>query len=532
VEYIDNGNTGIKEVNMSKAQTNIEELRRGGVVKLKERDMYSIWVKTSCCNLNSRQLEKLADIIERYASAFLLFTTRQIPIIPHVNINDVGKVQHELSKVDLELDRCGPRVRNINVCYDQMLCNEAVMNAINLAEKLEEFFHNLTPHKIKIGVSGCNRDCIASRVLNDISFRGVNTNWKSGYDVYIGGRLGVNPFVGIKMAGCLSEEECVKLVQNFFHLLELEGKAGERSADLINRLGIDKVKEDLKKDLLKGLINSAIECTTKPKEIQLGKEIIKVRATCGEVTAIQLRKLAFIAEKYGLGIIHFAIYGAPEIPGIDPKDIVKIRPILRTVGMDVLDNGIGNLQSCFGAYCTESLVDPQSLLKQIEDKVAEVGINDLDVNISASGCPNSCGIAHLSDIGFYGAVKPAVETDKCNGCGLCLQVCKRKAIAIVNNLAVIDFSHCRYCGQCIAICPVNAIIQERKGFTITVGGKHTEDTRIGQTIVNFASEKEALEITEACLTLLMKRKSKVAEIIDGIGIETFKKVLNSDTGIK
>jgi len=28
-------------------QINVGELRKGGVVKLKERDMYSIWVKTA-----------------------------------------------------------------------------------------------------------------------------------------------------------------------------------------------------------------------------------------------------------------------------------------------------------------------------------------------------------------------------------------------------------------------------------------------------------------------------------------------------
>ena len=45
-----------------KQEINVGELRKSGVVKLKEKDMYSIWVKTACCNLNSKQLRKLADI--------------------------------------------------------------------------------------------------------------------------------------------------------------------------------------------------------------------------------------------------------------------------------------------------------------------------------------------------------------------------------------------------------------------------------------------------------------------------------------
>ncbi len=49
----------------AKPETNVGELRRSGVVKLKGKDMYSIWVKTACSNLTSNQIRKLADITEK-----------------------------------------------------------------------------------------------------------------------------------------------------------------------------------------------------------------------------------------------------------------------------------------------------------------------------------------------------------------------------------------------------------------------------------------------------------------------------------
>ena len=91
----------------AKPETNVGELRRSGIVKLKGEDMYSMWVKTACSNLNSKQLRKLADITEKYARSYLLFTTRQIPIIPFVNLKDLEDVKEELNEVYLELDRCG-----------------------------------------------------------------------------------------------------------------------------------------------------------------------------------------------------------------------------------------------------------------------------------------------------------------------------------------------------------------------------------------------------------------------------------------
>ncbi len=512
-----------------KQQINVGELRRSGIVKLKEEGMFSIWVKTACCNLTSKQLRKLADITEKYARNYLLFTTRQIPIIPFVNLKDLEEVKEELNEVYLELDRCGPTVRNINVCYDDKICPEAVTNSLSLAEKLDNFFHVPMTYKVKIGVAGCNKDCIISRVLSDIGFVGVERDSKKGYDVYVGGRLGVNPFVGVKMAECLSEKEGVSFVQNYFDFLKNEGEQGERSADLINRLGAERVKQELNKDLQEGLTLKPIECKTSLKEKETDKMILRIRATCGEVTSKQLRKIADIAEGYGRGFVHFVVRGSPEIPCIDKRHLEDIRKELQQVGMQILDRGIDNLQSCFGNYCTESNADPQSLLRRIEKRVNELGLNNLNIRISAVGCPNSCGIAHLNDIGFYGVVEPEVDIANCTGCDLCVPVCERKAITIKDGLAIIDKEKCKHCGQCITVCPFDAIAEKRKGYAVLVGGREGEDTRLGEVIAEFLSEEEALRITEGCLRILKEKNVSTATIVDEVGIDKFKEMLVPST---
>jgi sulfite reductase (ferredoxin) len=371
--------------------------------------MFAIWVKTACCNLTSKQLRKLADITDKYARSYLLFTTRQIPIIPFVNINDVEKVLEELSTVYLTLDRCGPTVRNVNVCYDDKICPEAVTNSLSLGEKLDNFFHIPMSHKVKVGVAGCSKDCVTSRVLTDIGFVGVERDGGQGYDVYVGGRLGVNPAVGVKMADSLSEEECVRLVQNYFDLLTREGKNEKRAADLIAMLGVERGRRELNRDLQRSSGLQPIECETRLAEQDIDKMILRIRAICEEVTTTQLRRIADIAEKYGHGFVHFAVRGAPEIPGVSSEHLDEIKGELREVGMEILDRGIDNRQSCFGNYCTEGNFDPQSLLRRIEKMVEELNLNNLGIKISASGCPNSCGISQLNDIGFYGVVEPEVD---------------------------------------------------------------------------------------------------------------------------
>ena len=506
-------------------KVNVAELRSRGIVKLRDKDMFTIWIKTACCNLSAGQLKKLADITEKYARSYLLFTTRQIPMIPFVHLKDLEKVQEELSMVYLTLDRCGPTVRNVNVCYDDKICPEAVTNSLSLAEKLDNFFYMPMSHKVKLGVAGCQKDCIVSRALTDVGFVGVEENGRKGYNVYVGGRLGLNPFLGVKMAESLSEAESVRLAENYFALLTKEGKPEERGADIIGRLGIQKVRQELIGDLQRDSQLKPIECPSKLGETATDKLILRIRATCGEVTSDQLRKIAVVADKYGKGFVHFSVRGAPEIPYVEKKYLESIRQELHDVDMELLESGIDNLQSCYGNYCTESNADPQSLLRKIDRLVTHLGLNNLDIKISAGGCPNSCAITPLNDIGFYGVVEPEVEVASCNGCELCVLVCKRKAVEVVDGVAVIKREKCKNCGQCIAVCPFNAIVGKRRGFAVLVGGREGEDTRLGQVIAEFLSEEEALEITERYLRMLIERNFDVAAIMDEVGIEELKQRL-------
>ncbi len=48
-------------------------------------------------------------------------------------------------------------------------------------------------------------------------------------------------------------------------------------------------------------------------------------------------------------------------------------------------------------------------------------------------------------------------TDKCIGCGSCLQACPQNCILMREDKAFIDKNHCLHCGRCISVCPVGAI---------------------------------------------------------------------------
>ena len=509
-------------------ETNIVELRKRGIVKLKDDDMYAVWIKTACGNLNSAQIHALAGITERYGRGFLLFSSRQIPIIPFIKSDDLDAVQEELAAVYLNLDRCGPTVRNVNVCLGR-LCPHAVADPIILAQKLDNFFYAPLANKVKLGVAGCARDCIASRALTDIGFVPTPGNGRA-YDTYFGGRLGLNPFLGVRMAETLNEEECLRLVQNFFELMNREGRRGDRAADLIERLGAETIRRELLKELDQASNLAPIACPTAELGDYAERQTLRLRATAGEVTAAQLKKIAAVAERHGVGFVHFDVRGGPEIPGISVSDFATARRELAAAGMETIDGGLENMQSCFGGYCTESLADPQALLKKIDVMARESGLSGVKMTVSASGCPNSCGISHLSDIGFYGAAEFDVDAGSCSGCGLCAQVCKRKAIEIVDGSATIDDALCRHCGQCLSVCPFDALLEKRRGFAVLVGGRGGQDTRLGQIIAGCVSEDEAVTITEKLMRLIQENCADAATIIDRWGVDRVKRAILNPAG--
>lgn len=53
-----------------------------------------------------------------------------------------------------------------------------------------------------------------------------------------------------------------------------------------------------------------------------------------------------------------------------------------------------------------------------------------------------------------------VDSQRCRGCGVCVNVCPAEAIQLANGVAVIDQATCRQCQVCMNACPEGAIVNE------------------------------------------------------------------------
>ena len=151
---------------------NIKELKSGGLMKQKKKDLFSLRLRVVGGFINSRQLKKLSELADKYATGHVHLTTRQGVEIPNINFKDVENVRKELGKAGLEFGACGQRVRTVTACQGKE-CSHGLIDCLSLAKDVDKKYFGIGghPHKFKIGITGCPNGCIKPQE-NDLGIMG------------------------------------------------------------------------------------------------------------------------------------------------------------------------------------------------------------------------------------------------------------------------------------------------------------------------------------------------------------------------
>lgn len=119
---------------------------------------------------------------------------------------------------------------------------------------------------------------------------------------------------------------------------------------------------------------------------------------------------------------------------------------------------------CMGTgSCTK--VCPTGAVDITDGGCAKIGDNCQLCGLCKKACPKGLIVEIPADAAVYVACSShqtgkevrAVCKSGCIGCGICVKTCPEKAIALDNNLAVIDYSKCVKCGACVAKCPTKVL---------------------------------------------------------------------------
>ncbi|MEV6151572.1 nitrite/sulfite reductase [Nonomuraea sp. NPDC052129] len=192
--------------------------------------------------LDGDKLHVIADVAERHGSGRVRTTVEQKMVILDVAPDQVDSLVAELEANDLQVNPSTFR-RQTMACTGIEYCKLAIVEtkatAANLIDELERRLPDFA-EPLTINVNGCPNSCARIQVA-DIGLKGqlvVDEHGEQveGYQIHLGGSMGVNPGFGRKVRGLKTTAEALPdYVERVVTHYDAQKKEGEAFADWVQR---------------------------------------------------------------------------------------------------------------------------------------------------------------------------------------------------------------------------------------------------------------------------------------------------------
>ena len=434
--------------------------RQGGTSQM-------VRVKVPYGSMTADQLDGLAELVVDHSRGWGHITTRQNIQFHFVELAETPQVMRRLASVGLTTrEACGDTVRNVQGCHLAGACPFEVLDISAWSEAAYRHFvrnpiSQRLPRKFKINFSGCDTDC-GQAMFNDVGVIAASRTHpdgsvEQGFRVYIAGGLGTTPFPALALEEFTSRGDLLPTIESVLRVFDQTGnrdnKLRARLKWVVDQLGIDEVRRRVvatRKFLPAsstwpggvpevvaewGDDPAGLAAGTTPTPIGQGVPVslgaktpfdqwveanvvrgaangtVSAYAWCelGDVTADQFRAVAAIVREFDTDVRvtnrqNFVLRDLTEdqLPALFQHlvDAGMAKP-----GAELLRDVV----ACPGAdTCNLAVTQSRGLAKAIGEALEAEGLAEVGgVRINISGCTNSCGQHHTSDIGFFGAERRA-----------------------------------------------------------------------------------------------------------------------------
>lgn len=282
------------------AQVDYKELKKGGFMRQKQKDNFSLRLGIIGGQIQADQLLKVHEIAKKYGRGYVHMTSRQSMEIPFIKLEDVEKVKAELAEANLQPGVCGPRVRTITACQGSEICPNGIIDSTKLAYEFDRRYHGRElPHKFKFGITACCNNCLKAEE-NDLGVKGgESVEWKenactfcglceavcrekaitvdkagkklafkeeacnycgrcvracptgawegrSGFIIYFGGLFGNRIAIGKKLLSIVfTTDELFRVVDATLKFYEKNGRSSERFRNTVDRVGWELLEKEV-----------------------------------------------------------------------------------------------------------------------------------------------------------------------------------------------------------------------------------------------------------------------------------------------
>ncbi len=191
------------------------------------------------------ELRAIADAAEKYNVPTVKVTGGQRIDLLGVKKEDLPAMWADLNAAGMVSGHAyGKSIRTVKTCVGAEHCRFGTQLAMDMGVKLEKMLFDMySPHKVKLAVSGCPRNC-AEAGIKDVGVIGVD----SGYELYIGGNGGIKTEVAQFLCKVKTDEEVMEYSGAFLQLYREEGWYLERTCHYLERVGLDYIKSKILED--------------------------------------------------------------------------------------------------------------------------------------------------------------------------------------------------------------------------------------------------------------------------------------------
>ncbi len=192
-----------------------------------------------------RELRAIADAAEKFNVPTVHVTGGQRIDLLGVRGQDLPHIWADLNAAGMVSGQAYAKgLRTVKTCVGKDHCRFGTQDSTGLGIKLEKhLWGSWTPHKVKLAVSGCPRNC-AEATCKDIGVICVD----SGYQVSVAGAAGMDLKKTEHLADLSTEDEVIEYATAFMQLYRENAKYLDRPYKWVAKVGLDWVKEQVVDD--------------------------------------------------------------------------------------------------------------------------------------------------------------------------------------------------------------------------------------------------------------------------------------------
>jgi nitrite reductase (NADH) large subunit len=194
---------------------------------------------------SAKELRAIADVVDAYEIPTVKVTGGQRIDLLGVKKEDLPGVWKVLGEAGMVSGHAyGKALRTVKTCVGSDWCRFGAQDSTGLGVQLEKAtWGSWTPHKFKMAVSGCPRNC-AESTIKDFGVICVD----SGYELHVGGNGGIKLRGAEFLTKVATEAEALEYAFAFMQLYREKARYLERTAPWIERIGLQHVKDALVED--------------------------------------------------------------------------------------------------------------------------------------------------------------------------------------------------------------------------------------------------------------------------------------------